>query len=149
MADLKYNEFTPGTYDTAKIFLQADALTGELTKVNLPNVNQSGVMLLNVGFSGTSAPVAQILYNSSPITAVAPAYEYTGGYSLNLTDFPSGATFWVNPLFNYLGVNNVSVQYYENDSGFFLIETHSNATGAATDCNGVILIELTVFEKIP
>jgi beta-xylosidase len=36
MAVKNYTEFTAGTYDTAKIFLQADAITGALEKVNLP-----------------------------------------------------------------------------------------------------------------
>src|SRR5688572_18393982 len=36
MANKRYDEFGAGTYDTAKIFLQADAGTGALEKVNLP-----------------------------------------------------------------------------------------------------------------
>lgn len=32
----KYNEYPAGTYDTDKIFLQADPVTGALEKVNLP-----------------------------------------------------------------------------------------------------------------
>jgi hypothetical protein len=38
MANKKYNDYLPGTYDTAKIFLQADPTTGELGKVNLPTI---------------------------------------------------------------------------------------------------------------
>jgi hypothetical protein len=36
MANKRYDEFTPGTYDTSQIFLQANAVTGALEKVNLP-----------------------------------------------------------------------------------------------------------------
>src|SRR5688572_8780795 len=38
MANKRYDEFPAGTYDTAKIFLQADSATGELEKVNLPTI---------------------------------------------------------------------------------------------------------------
>jgi hypothetical protein len=38
MANKKYTDFSAGTYDTAKIFLQADATTGDLEKVNLPTI---------------------------------------------------------------------------------------------------------------
>ena len=38
MANKKYTDFPAGTYNTSKIFLQADAVTGELEKVNLPTV---------------------------------------------------------------------------------------------------------------
>jgi hypothetical protein len=36
MANKKYIDFPTGTYDTSKIFLQANPTTGELQKVNLP-----------------------------------------------------------------------------------------------------------------
>jgi hypothetical protein len=36
-----YPDFDPGTYDTSKIFLQADAITGALEKVNLPAIPTS------------------------------------------------------------------------------------------------------------
>jgi len=39
MANKTYKDFPAGTYDTSKIFLQADALTGELEKINLPAIN--------------------------------------------------------------------------------------------------------------
>lgn len=42
MANKKYNEFPEGTYDTNKIFLQADANTGALERVNLPAVGVAG-----------------------------------------------------------------------------------------------------------
>ena len=42
MANKKYTDFPAGTYDTNKIFLQADPVTGALEKVNLPAAS-SGV----------------------------------------------------------------------------------------------------------
>lgn len=38
MANKRYDQFPAGTYDTSKIFLQADPLTGALEKINLPDV---------------------------------------------------------------------------------------------------------------
>jgi hypothetical protein len=40
----KYNEFPEGVYDTSKIFLQADPVTGALTKVNLPKSGGSSTV---------------------------------------------------------------------------------------------------------
>jgi hypothetical protein len=36
MAEKKYNDFDPGEYDSNKIILQADPITGALEKINLP-----------------------------------------------------------------------------------------------------------------
>lgn len=38
MANKRYDQFPAGVYDTAKIFLQADAATGTLEKINLPTI---------------------------------------------------------------------------------------------------------------
>jgi hypothetical protein len=44
----KYIDFDPGVYDTTKIFLQADPVTGALEKVNLP-VTGAGTSRLATG----------------------------------------------------------------------------------------------------
>ena len=54
MANKKYNEFPEGTYDTTKIFLQADPTTGALEKVLLPNNTFFEQMIIQQ--FGTSAP---------------------------------------------------------------------------------------------
>lgn len=43
MANKKYPDFPPGTYDTTKIFLQSDPVTGALEKVNLPAISGSNI----------------------------------------------------------------------------------------------------------
>jgi hypothetical protein len=63
MANKRYDEFAAGTYDTAKIFLQADPSTGELEKVNLPSPGAryckfSGSVLVNANNSGSNPQTA-------------------------------------------------------------------------------------------
>lgn len=58
MANKKYNEFDPGTYDTAKIFLQADDTTGALEKVNLPVIpGESKYSIVGRDMSNNTNPV--------------------------------------------------------------------------------------------
>lgn len=51
MANKRYDQFPAGTYNTAKIFLQADAATGALEKVNLPSLMTSWSITGNAGTS--------------------------------------------------------------------------------------------------
>jgi hypothetical protein len=48
MANKRYDEFGAGTYDTAKIFLQADATTGALEKINLPAIPAGTSRIIDV-----------------------------------------------------------------------------------------------------
>src|SRR4029078_2881231 len=66
MANKLYIDFPPGTYDITKIFLQADPVTGELEKVNLPGAVTylSRVSLLSQ--SGTADPTELILHDEFP-----------------------------------------------------------------------------------
>lgn len=43
MANKRYDEFPAGAYDTSKIFLQADPITGALEKINLPVIPAAGI----------------------------------------------------------------------------------------------------------
>ena len=55
MANKRYDEFSAGTYDTAKIFLQADSTTGALEKINLPAIpSQSVIHLADVTTANNS-----------------------------------------------------------------------------------------------
>src|SRR5688572_32414523 len=63
MANKRYDEFGAGTYDTAKIFLQADSATGALEKVNLPLPGAryckfSASVLINANNSGSNPQTA-------------------------------------------------------------------------------------------
>ncbi len=64
MADLKYNEFTPGTYNTDNIFLQADPLDGTLTKVNLPAVVPSKSIFARISYSIDDGNAITEIYNN-------------------------------------------------------------------------------------
>lgn len=64
MANKKYNEFPAGSYDTSKIFLQADATSGALEKINLPTIPDSSLLVpyvaatanLNLGLFELQSP---------------------------------------------------------------------------------------------
>jgi hypothetical protein len=44
----KYTDFPAGTYDTSKIFLQADPTTGDLEKVNLPSLSGNNPLIVSL-----------------------------------------------------------------------------------------------------
>lgn len=64
MSSLKYTDFPAGTYDTSKIFLQADATTGALEKVNLPSPG-GGATIIQVftANAGNTGGVATNIYS--------------------------------------------------------------------------------------
>lgn len=47
MANKKYTDYSAGTYDTSKIFLQADATTGALEKINLPTIPPAKLQIVS------------------------------------------------------------------------------------------------------
>lgn len=53
MANKRYDEFPAGVYDSSKIFLQADASSGALEKINLPVIPSGNFWSLS-GNSGTN-----------------------------------------------------------------------------------------------
>ena len=58
MANKKYNEFSDGAYDPAKIFLQADATTGALEKLLLPLIGKYKIFAIEVDtHSGGTADI--------------------------------------------------------------------------------------------
>lgn len=64
MSNKRYDEFPAGTYDTAKIFLQGDPVTGALEKVNLPTITPGIIMLESIITSaGSAAGVATSLHS--------------------------------------------------------------------------------------
>lgn len=65
----KYNEFPAGTYDTSKIFLQADPLTGELQKVNLPTISSNSVGIYGNGTFAVNTAGADTTLSSFTIPA--------------------------------------------------------------------------------
>lgn len=81
MANKKYNEFPPGTYDPAKIFLQADPVTGALEKVNLPATNPAKILTLQLNsfsagvvsfyeFRNDFGPILSITYSMANVITV-------------------------------------------------------------------------------
>lgn len=105
MANKKYNEFPAGTYDTSKIFLQADASTGELTKVNLPAASSRRVLSVKISMEEGNDVSASANFSGTDLHASA---SYTVDGIINVTydsigtqdfDFLIQGLFFFNNLF--------------------------------------------------
>jgi hypothetical protein len=72
MANKKYTDFPAGAYNTNKIFLQADPITGALEKVNLPSVGSA---------------------TAGNLTAMLAIVGPTAGQQFYMTDFLRG--LWI------------------------------------------------------
>lgn len=132
MANKKYNEFPSGTYDTSKIFLQADPSTGELEKVNLPTPGSPSPfssLIFDCSQVSTFAPLCVVLLNEIG-TGVTTSYLGVGLYRISIDGFtpgdwsgyavtegiagtPSGIVKWQfdigNSRFNVESVNNSGI----------------------------------------
>lgn len=116
MANKKYTEFPAGTYDTSKIFLQADAATGALEKINLPvlpsainemteawNLLGASIIAQITGFhlyncsganplvNGQIKVVPILLLHNATITGFAHYQSQTGDFTGN--NFNGGALY--------------------------------------------------------
>lgn len=100
MSSKKYTDFPAGTYNTAKIFLQADATTGALEKVNLPTItsgysqntlvdaNNSGSNPQTIGSLVVPSSVLDVIGKTIHIVAVGEILSSTGTPQLG-TSFES------------------------------------------------------------
>lgn len=87
MANKKYTEFAAGTYDTSKIFLQADATTGALEKVFLPPLG--GLPWISVFISITTSGIDFVqLLGANFSTSVSSADLSAGSFNLLITNMP-------------------------------------------------------------
>lgn len=116
MANERYDQFPPGSYDTAKIFLQAHATTGALEKVNLP---LPGV------YPGTGTPFSayttgDILFASATNVLSKLSIGTTG----QILSVVSGAPAWAAP--------PDGLPSQTGNSGKFLTTNGSSASWAAT-----------------
>jgi hypothetical protein len=68
MANKLYIDYPPGSYDTSKIFLQADSTTGQLEKINLPSIQVIEKLSFKLNQSGTSQPDYYEQYNNTGLT---------------------------------------------------------------------------------
>jgi len=107
MADKKYNDYDPGTYDPNKIFLQADPDTGALEKVNLPVIPSASDNILfkmfpsgflNETFEGSEVCQWEIL--ESDLGSYGALFEI----DFNLTNFSGGYEPGI-----YLAIGNYEV----------------------------------------
>lgn len=80
--DKRYDQYPAGTYTTAKIFLQADATTGALEKVNLPAIG----LYAGTGSALTSYTTGDLIYASAsnvlsklPIGSTGDILKVSGG----------------------------------------------------------------------
>ena len=84
MANKRYDEFPSGTYDTSKIFLQADASTGALEKVNLPRSGAEKVLSFLVSLEST--PDVNVTFQRNDFGVSVSAYfNDTGDINLDFT----------------------------------------------------------------
>jgi hypothetical protein len=67
MANKRYDEFASGTYDTTKIFLQADPITGILEKVNLPPISPWILSGTDLSYSNGGIIIGGAALNSKAI----------------------------------------------------------------------------------
>lgn len=77
MANKKYIDFPAGTYDTAKVFLQADTTTGDLEQINLPTIPTVPFNKSIVVDSNNSGSNPQTL---ATITIPATSFDPTGTF---------------------------------------------------------------------
>lgn len=70
MSHKKYIDFPAGTYDTAKIFLQADATTGALEKVNLPSAAAYSGTTNRITVTGSVIDISAAYIGQSSITTL-------------------------------------------------------------------------------
>jgi hypothetical protein len=66
---LKYQNFPAGTYNTSKIFLQADPVTGALEKINLPTITTNSIGIYGNGTFSTNSAGADTTLSSFVIPA--------------------------------------------------------------------------------
>ena len=103
-APKKYTDFPAGIYDTTKIFLQADPVTGSLEKVNLPSIGGSSQFFKTP--TGNSAGVMSDL-----VTIPIPANTLSSpGQSFQITSylFTSGITT-ANPIVINYGLSTINI----------------------------------------
>lgn len=99
MSHKKYIDFPAGTYDTAKIFLQADPATGALQKVNLPSTASYTGTANRIAVTGSVIDISLTFVGQSSITtlgiitagtwnadAIGPTKGGTGLTSFNAGD---------------------------------------------------------------
>ena len=79
--DKLYTDFATATYNSNNIFLQADPITGALTKVNLPTQPTNGIIKCIINQAGTASPVITSVINTTAVT-LTPSRIATGMYNI-------------------------------------------------------------------
>src|SRR5690348_6566406 len=98
MANKRYDQFPAGTYDTAKIFLQADAVTGTLEKIDLPSADtllpaQGGNTGKFLQTNGTTTSWATALTSVD----TSANYTWTGKHTFNFSVTGAGNSTLFSP----------------------------------------------------
>lgn len=78
MPEKKYNEFPAGTYDTSKIFLQANSIDGSLEKVNLPVIQGLSINIVRCNFKILGSFSAELLFSNTGNTIIFTSYGSIG-----------------------------------------------------------------------
>lgn len=148
----RYDQFPTGTYNTAKIFLQADSATGALEKINLPSADT-----LLPGQGGNAGKFLQTNgTTTSWATAITSAAGSSGqlqfnvagalGASINLAwDSTNNRINFNNGSF-YIGGSFITASGISTSSGFGLIimgkNTGSLADLALANSNGNVALHI-------
>lgn len=118
MANKKYTDFSAGTYDTSKIFLQADATTGDLEKVNLPEPGArfckfSKVLLMNANNTGSNPQtIGTIVIPANTLSADGDVMEIQWFFSY-LTASGSKVVDISCNLFSTFSIINTAANVYQ------------------------------------
>lgn len=107
MPGLKYNEYPVGTYDTSKILLQADIVTGALEQVNLPTLLPYKLFNALLLQTGTGNPTATTLFNNTGVT-----FTFTRTAAGSYTITSSGAFFNLLKTPFTIGIDNIWPKSY-------------------------------------
>lgn len=123
MANKRYDQFAAGTYNTAKIFLQADAISGALEKINLPTPG----IYPGTGSAFTSYAKGDLIY-ASAINMLSKLTADADGKVLTLA---AGIPSWQTPSVN------VAADYTWTGLHTF----HNSATPISAIAKGTIFTE--------
>jgi hypothetical protein len=144
MANKKYPDFPAGTYDTAKIFLQSDPVTGALEKVNLPAVGGAPYLAALLYLQSDGTPDMTILHNDFG-GALSFNNDDVGTWSLiPVPDWPCDYT---QMDFQYsVGFGDpANVAYLDLDAYGWFFNTLNAPGGSPANIDANIYVRITSF----
>jgi hypothetical protein len=167
MPNKKYIDYPPGTYDTSKIFLQADPVTGALQRINLPTIistqsHQTLKIFLGpfLSIAGTTATIATFnlpantLLNNGDRLKMEVFYKTTGTdtktvvmklNNANMLNFASNTAAEYRGTWDLMKANN-SEQYGRSELFRSLSQSglsQQKTTGFMFDTDQTFVVQIT------